>query len=377
MCLLANTAFAKVETSGFLSLTGLYIDSHDNYRNLSNGSLDYGSHSRVGLSFTAQLDSQWEAIVQLIGMPESTEYEARPQIKLELAVAKWNVDDHHTLRFGRLRTPFNLVSEYYEVGYLHPWLAAPGAVYELIPVSSYFGISGMKKFDLGKWSFEVEVISGTTEYSGQVVASDTTSIGTGMVGGAINIHRSNFAMKLAYSGQQLDLETNVFIPAGTTIPGDSDSPYSADITASTPTDFGWTNIYAFGLSYVDQDWLFMAEAIQLETKADQVFALSFSRDFKDYYGWYATLGRYLFNKKHLLHLTSSFYEAGREGLTEYQNELGWNYYSSDSSVFKVSISNIYLPSDSTGGFIADSIVSELDLERSNYTLVGFGLDLIF
>jgi Phosphate-selective porin O and P len=81
---------------------------------------------------------------------------------IDYAFAEWRVSDAARLRVGRLKHPFGIYTEIYDVGTLRPFFALPQAVYgpvgTLAEAYNGVGLSGFRK--LGTWSVSYDVYAG-------------------------------------------------------------------------------------------------------------------------------------------------------------------------------------------------------------------------
>lgn len=104
------------------------------------------SESVIGLQMDFSMSEHWRSTVQMtssLGF-DNTIYDA-------WAFLTYTPTDDLTIRFGRLRTPWYLYSEYLEVGFAYPRVRPPLEVYQ-IPFPNYEG------FDIA-YSFEIFGIS--------------------------------------------------------------------------------------------------------------------------------------------------------------------------------------------------------------------------
>jgi len=87
------------------------------------------------------------------------------ETSIDYAFAEWRVSDAARLRAGRLKHPFGIYTEIYDVGTLRPFFALPQAVYgpvgTLAEAYNGVGLSGFRK--LGKWSVSYDVYAGELE----------------------------------------------------------------------------------------------------------------------------------------------------------------------------------------------------------------------
>jgi len=81
---------------------------------------------------------------------------------IDYAFAEWRISDAARLRVGRLKHPFGIYTEIYDVGTLRPFFELPQAVYgpigTLAEAYNGVGLAGFRK--LGKWSVSYDVYAG-------------------------------------------------------------------------------------------------------------------------------------------------------------------------------------------------------------------------
>ena len=132
-----------------MSINGFFtgkvgIASNDAGYNGYDKDADFSEGSKLGLQGTFALTEQTNIVAQLVARGNddwSTE--------MEWAFLSHDFDNGFTARFGRLRVPLYMYSDYLEVGYAQPWASPPSELYSIVPLSSFDGIDAIYDFDLG------------------------------------------------------------------------------------------------------------------------------------------------------------------------------------------------------------------------------------
>lgn len=110
---------------------------------------DYSTSSvnKMGVQFVFQVSDNVDFTGQLVSKG-TRDY----QVEAEWAYLSYRPVNSLSLRFGRQRIPYYLLSEYLDVGYAYPWVRPPIELYN-IPISSTDGIGALYDFNLGNWNF--------------------------------------------------------------------------------------------------------------------------------------------------------------------------------------------------------------------------------
>lgn len=100
------------------------------------GTPDFDHGTLVALQFDSTMTDDLSATVQVVA-PASNDYKPH----FAWGFLKYNTSDSTYLRFGRIRYPAFVMSEYLQVGYAHPWVKPPAEVYNQVP-SGLANLSG-------------------------------------------------------------------------------------------------------------------------------------------------------------------------------------------------------------------------------------------
>ncbi len=148
---------SRLTVNGFISAGFARVDSPWLY---DGGQLsDTWSHTagaRAGLQFGMPVTERLGTVLQLLARG-SDDF----AVEAEWAYASYAATDHDELRVGRQRLPLFMLSEYLDVGYARPWVAAPIEAYNPDLPSAYDGISWRHRIN-GDWSHELLGYAGST-----------------------------------------------------------------------------------------------------------------------------------------------------------------------------------------------------------------------
>ena len=205
---LSLPALAEVEFQGFASFVGgATVDSNDEYdgglaQDKLSGytdKLEYDKNSVYGLQAVSRLGDGLTATGQIIARG-SENY--KPEF--EWMYMTYNITPTLSAKFGRIRTPFYMLSEYLEVGYTYHWIRPPQELYAA-QITNMDGASllynkAMGKVD-GQFAFSV---ANRNEYSedSAFTKSDFKSI----VAATAQFEFDGHSTKLIYVQGDLTLE---------------------------------------------------------------------------------------------------------------------------------------------------------------------------
>ena len=142
LVLYAPLSHAEIDISGYTSFKVIYNDNDQGvsyYNGLATAdkaSLD-SRENNIGLQFTTDISSKMEMTVV---MSASGGPEQQYNFETEWAYVNYKVSDDLSLRIGKVKGPFYMVSDYKDVGYAYPWVSPPEEVYSTNPIRSVNGI---------------------------------------------------------------------------------------------------------------------------------------------------------------------------------------------------------------------------------------------
>ena len=94
----------------------------------------HGNH--IGLQANADVNKKLKAVLEMQAHGGDEAY----GVNIQWAYGDYEVNDNFTVRFGRMKGPFYMVSEYTEVGYAYPWVSPPQELYSTNPMRYMVGL---------------------------------------------------------------------------------------------------------------------------------------------------------------------------------------------------------------------------------------------
>ncbi|MBA55971.1 MAG: hypothetical protein CMK89_16065 [Pseudomonadales bacterium] len=151
-----SDAADRLKINGFFSGGAAQMDSPTMELSLYGIEDNYttDSVSKMGVQFTFEVSDSIDATAQLVSKGVN-DY----NVEAEWAYLSWEATSDLTVRIGRQRIPYYLLSEYLDVGYAYPWVRPPIELYN-IPLSSTDGLGLLYDFSLGDWNFSVQGYAG-------------------------------------------------------------------------------------------------------------------------------------------------------------------------------------------------------------------------
>ena len=172
---------------------------------------DYNSTSvtKLGIQMTFEVSENIDATAQLVSRG-TDDY----NVDAEWAYLSYDVMDSLTLRVGRSRIPYYLLSEYLDVGYAYPWVRPPIELYN-IPLSSTDGLTALYDFNVGDVNFTVQAYAGSTQGESDLLEADFSL--NQQWGTALFAEWGDFTFRVGYNTGSLDVENLVAGGAGDTL----------------------------------------------------------------------------------------------------------------------------------------------------------------
>lgn len=143
--LVTNTIAGEIDITGYTSLIGAKTDAENaTYMNdYASDHIDFNHHSLLGLQLNTEVIDNLELSVSLIGR-------GKEDFKAEFSwfYATYTITDNSSLRFGRLKVPIYMVSNYIDIGHAYPWVTPPEEVYSINVIDSNDGLEYIFESDL-------------------------------------------------------------------------------------------------------------------------------------------------------------------------------------------------------------------------------------
>lgn len=158
---LLQEAVKNTEFSGFLSIRGGAIDDEDLiYANRYRDEWTFSQESVFGLQLNSKASEHVNVSMQM------TATSGDDPVELEWAYLEYVFSVDTSARFGRLRAPGFMLSEFLDVGYAYPWVQTPYEVYGWLPFSRYEGMDLRHQLRLGDTDVRLNPYLGTTAGKG-------------------------------------------------------------------------------------------------------------------------------------------------------------------------------------------------------------------
>ena len=121
---------------------------------------DLGPDTALGVQANVALGSRASLVLQAVSRESALgSYEPRAS----LAFLSYAFTPNITVRAGRLRTPFFMLSESIDINYANPWIRPPSEIYSMFPFSELNGIDLLLTFSTGGFDIELHPYYGTSD----------------------------------------------------------------------------------------------------------------------------------------------------------------------------------------------------------------------
>ena len=153
--------------------------------------------SRLGIQMSFEVTDDMNLTGQLVSRGVNN-YD----LEAEWAYLSWDVTSKFTVRIGRQRIPYYLLSEYLEVGYAYPWVRPPIELYN-IPISSTDGLGVLYDFSVGAVNFSTQAYAGAgSGFADQLEGEFTLNQAWGI---AQFFEWNDFTFRIGYNTSNLDV----------------------------------------------------------------------------------------------------------------------------------------------------------------------------
>ncbi|MDT3671959.1 MAG: hypothetical protein ROZ37_16695 [Aromatoleum sp.] len=273
-----SNASPLVQVSGFATLGAVKTDRDDvwftrygvNYPGDSDP--DFSPDSLLGLQASLRLSAYNDITVQML-MREDGEESYDPRITL--AFFRQTLAPGLSLRLGRLRVPFFMLSDSLHINYANPWVRPPVEVYSLNPFNDLDGVDLVYHTRLGALDTELHPYFGRGRVPfpmGRARLKATWGLNVALSRGDFSLHLGHGDGR--FSMVRGDPETHSLVAA---LSRAGLSGVAADLSG---TD-GSTRFDSVGLQWDDGTWQVVSEYARRRANR---YATSSS-------GWYVSVGR--------------------------------------------------------------------------------------
>ena len=364
-------AVEDIDFSGYFTMKGTYADiepasgststSVGYRRGYADDRVNWDTNqTRIGLQATAQVSPKLDMTLVMQGNGGSND---KYQMNATWAYAGYALTDNFTLRLGKVKGPFYMVSDYVEVGYAYPWATPPMEVYSTNPMKSLTGLDLVYSTDLAGMNFLFEIYTGSGAHTATLLPnfanSDTTDafdLGEqvtftthNMVGFNTSLSAEGISFRLGY------FTTKVVVPA-------------FGITTNDGTNG------AFGGAGLIVDWrdlVIYSEYIVRDT--DPALAGAFP----DQHAYYLTMG-YRFSN-FLPYVTYANMDKGKDdsayAMIQSSVAIGLRYEVGDTSTVKFEI--LQATADEDSGDLGKYGLFDEEVNNDEGTIITLSYDLIF
>lgn len=219
---------------------------------------NWKADSVAGIQFTYAIDPKWDATLQLLSRFEDEfRSDADGVMNTEWAYLTYRPVEQASVRFGRMRTPLYMFSEYLDVGFAYPWVRPPVETYR-VPFTYYDGVSVDYVVELGDWNLLTNVAGGRSDPS---VILGLRAEDIGLIN--FNLSKDAWTARIGYTRTSVQSDDAKLASLQTAI----DYLYNKNKLAEPYDMLGNDNIaeyWSFGGMYDDGQWQIIAEATQLD-----------------------------------------------------------------------------------------------------------------
>lgn len=290
---IATLSHAKdIEFSGFMNVTAGLLDDANSvpFAGYTESDFTFEQNTLFGLQFTGQISDKISATAQLVARG-SENY----SVDAEWAYLGYQVTPNGKIRFGRLRMPLYLYSDFVDVGYAYTWVRPPSSVYYL-PFNNIEGVDYYTNFTLGNFDSTLQIYYGafTGSFTPAPGAPEADTRSRNQFGIAFTLGQDIWTVRAAYHTAKLSVDvTGIPISSTDTIGSFTDTlrllgfTTNADRLLAEEDDASFMGI---GVSIDTGTYLLTAEHVEFDY--DNTL---FSKDVRQYVMLGYRSGDWLFN----------------------------------------------------------------------------------
>ncbi len=306
----ASTGFSRSDSSI------VYGEGIKNKNNFVTG-------TKAGVSISNQFSNE---IDFYLGITADAQINEKMEAEVDTVQVRWTLNSKNNIRFGKIRMPTWLFSEFLLISALYPWVRPPEVVYNSQPLRTFTGLSYTKRFEVNNWSINSDLFYGTSTTNRLFFGSQTTADIDSIYGLTVRTNYNDFQFNLSH------VRSNAIVNVYTTVDsGVSTSAGNVQTQIRTPVNLGRIQTYIAGLKYDGPRLYFASEFVVIKS--------SNSTQLTSNHAGYYTLGTYFNSKNFLAHTTfTKTYKAENNVAafagTQESIQFGLNYYHSPNLVFK-------------------------------------------
>ncbi|NMG73835.1 hypothetical protein [Aromatoleum diolicum] len=268
----------RVEFSGFATLGAVSTDNKDvwfarwgvNFPGDSDP--DFSADSLIGLQASLRLTAYNAITLQALAMEDGSE---RQDPRITLAFFRQTLAPGLSMRIGRLRVPFFMLSDSLYINYANPWVRPPVEVYGLNPFNDLDGIDFIYHTRIGELDAEIHPYYGRGEIpfpEGKARLDETWGLNVALTQGNLSLHlgRGDGRFTFERGDAQFRAIAAVLRAAG-----------QGSVVTDLSGAKGKTSFYSIGVQWDDGLWQTIGEYARRDA----------NRYVPSAYGWYLSLGR--------------------------------------------------------------------------------------
>jgi len=115
--------------------------------------------NNIGIQFATDISDKLDMTVVLSARGGGAA-NGKYNIETEWAYASYSISNDLSVRIGKVKGPFYMVSDYKDVGYAYPWVTPPEEVYSTNPIRSVSGLDFVYQTSSGDTTYLAEVYYG-------------------------------------------------------------------------------------------------------------------------------------------------------------------------------------------------------------------------
>lgn len=266
------------DVAGFATLGAVTTDRNDmsftrygvNYP--GGAEIDFSPDTLLGLQASLRLSPSNDVTLQALMMEDGKD---RHQPRLTLAFFRQTLTPGLSVRVGRLRVPFFMLSDSLYLNYANPWVRPPVEVYGLNPFNDLDGVDFIQNLRIGDTDVEIHPYYGSGKIpfpEGRVRLEETWGLNLVLTRGDLSLH-------LGHADAQFDLERGDLptrrLVAGLVALGQRGA--AADLSGRD----GRATFDSIGVQWDDSVWQVVSEVVRRRTNR---YATSST-------AWYVSVGR--------------------------------------------------------------------------------------
>ncbi len=166
--LIFNVNASEIDVSGYVTLFAGYTNQKDDIYGdfVADNYIDFTDKSHAGLQFNSEVYKNIDFSLTVL-MEGGDEFMAFA----DWFYATYTASKNTSYRFGRLKVPFFMVSNYIDIGHAYPWVAPPLEVYNVKLVKSVDGFEFIYQTELFNSIYSFDVFMGTGKNNQNLSAS--------------------------------------------------------------------------------------------------------------------------------------------------------------------------------------------------------------